>query len=125
MSHGCQEIASANPQQRDRDPGDKGRPQAKRVRRSREGRWDDVLSVVRCRVPQHDGQQGPVGAGGGRGSMRRGGARAPGPPWARAGSEGATGEEKWAPGVINSRGGGVPRETPAATTVKKQVHITA
>src|SRR6058998_1572306 len=62
MSHGCQEVASANPQQRDRDPGDKGRAQAKRAVGTWQGRWDDVLGVVHCRVQQHDEQQAPVGA---------------------------------------------------------------
>src|SRR5207302_393729 len=62
MSHGCQEVASANPQQRDRDPGDKGRAQAKRAVGTWQGRWDDVLGVVYCRVQQHDQKQAPIGA---------------------------------------------------------------
>src|SRR5438132_9115735 len=28
----------------------------------RQGRWDDVLGIVHCRVQQHDEQQAPVGA---------------------------------------------------------------
>src|SRR6266852_3814881 len=57
MSHGCQEIASANPQERDREPCDQRSAQAKRAVGTRQGRWDDVLGVVHCRMQQRAEQQ--------------------------------------------------------------------